>query len=207
MFQLFALTIDNSTLVFTFGAFVLIVAFFLDGSVGKWIAIAGIGLLVFGFVLKAPSAAPVNPYPPYPTPTPGPGPAPTPTPYPPPAPAPTSFATGVWDAFKSDGGNPDDAIILSAMFDQYAMTLEYDSTQQPPRIATANDLGNSFRRLQQYRFGQPVTPFGQKYPRFESYIAAEMTRTGLDNGPLDPVKRNNAVLMFRTVASALRGTP
>lgn len=164
--------------------------------------VVGIVMLVGGFLMRPNQVLPPSPYPnPYPAPYPNPQPNPyNPTPQPPP------FAAGVIEAFKSDGGTPDDAIVLASAFDQFASTLEYDGLQQAPRIGNGNDLGNTFARLQQYRFLQSSTSIGQKFPRLETFIATEMGRIGLKEGPLDSSKRSNAVLMFRTVANSLKGT-
>jgi len=212
MYPLLALTIENSSIFFFLGAIALIVVIVtgITTWVGKAIAVGAVVCLGAAFLMKGglPAPNPVPPYNPYPNPpAPIPNPQPTPNPYNPypnPTPSPTNFGAGVIDAFKADNGSVDDAIVLSAMFDQLATSLEWDGIQQSPRIVTANDLGISFGRLQQYRFAQNPTPIAQKFPRFETFVAAEMARTGLNAGPLDSSKRNNAVIMFRTVASSLR---
>lgn len=203
MYPLLAVTIENSSILFCGGAIALLIGLFLPGEKGgKIIAGVGVLMLVGGFLMKPSNAVPAPQPLPYPAPYP---PSPYPNPNPIPGPQPLPFSQGVLDAFKGDGGTKDDAIVLSSAFDQFGSSLEYDGLQQPPRIASTTDLGSSFARLQQYRFLSQQTTLGQRFPRFEAYIAAEMARTGLNAGPLDAVKRSNAVLMFRTIATSLKG--
>lgn len=201
LFSAITIEVGIDSLVFVAGACLLAVSLFVSSGVGRYMAIGGVALMALAFVS-------VNtPYNPSPNPTPGPSPTPgpTPSPTPSPTPTPTQFEADIKQAFRDDGGTPDDAAILSAMFSQFSDSLLYDGSQQPPRISTANDLGRSFARLQQYRFGSPVTPMGTKFGRVERRASSEMESRGIKApGTFDQRRRSDAAQLFREVSIGLQ---
>jgi hypothetical protein len=182
---------------------------------GKVAALTGLLLLVGGYY-----ASPAIPDIPTPTPVPVPTPIPTPVPTPPqpfPTPTPTPspvppqpvpFVTGIQQSFQLDNGTKEEAALLSALFSQMALSLQWDGQQQQPRITGGNDLGESFARIQRYRLLQQQSPVQQRFPNFEKYVAGEIARVSLTGSWDDPMrKRADAVLLYQAVGDALRTLP
>ena len=123
----------------------------------------------------------------------------------PPAPAPTP-APGPAPGFSLRGTfvGPDaaaDAATVSALMDELAAEVEWDSMQAEPLIRTGVAVDDLRQRARELRCRG--VSLGEKHPRAREAIKAHLDATaGTSGGPLTPAQRSAWIASYRDIARA-----
>jgi hypothetical protein len=132
-----------------------------------------------------------------------------PKPTPLPLPTVTPFGENVGQTFVREGGSPNDAIVLSALFEQMSKILIYDG-QRPnppgPQITTGEILGSIYREMQRYQ-ASSESPWGTRYAGMQQLVTSELaTRVQALSASvvIDANKRIAAAAVFQEASDGLK---